>query len=79
MPSIATSSVRRSPSWRMSVPRMRRRHSSTPLVVVGIEPLVERPRLLHARPLVHSQDLELQQVHPAVADHDLVGAGDEPP
>ena len=44
-------------------------------VVVRVEPLVERPRLLHARPLVHAQDLELQQLHPAVADDGLVRGG----
>ena len=45
-------------------------------VVVRIEALVECPRLLHPRPLVHAQDLELQQLHPAVADDGLVDAGE---
>ncbi len=46
-------------------------------VVVRVEPLVERPRLLHARPLVHAQDLELEQLHPAVADDGLVDRGEQ--
>ena len=81
-PSIAASSVRRSPSWRMSVPRI---VGIQPVrlggggVVVGVEPLVEDPRLLQAGPLVQPQDLELQELHPAVADDHLVEARERAP
>ena len=48
-----------------------------PSVIVGVEPLMEMPGLAQARPPVHAENPELQELHPAIA-HDQLEEGGEP-
>ena len=46
------------------------------LVVVGIEPLHQVPRLLQSEDAIQPQDLELDELHPAVAGDEVHETGD---